>query len=223
MENAEETLFAEDTAESARMSDRPEDGTQASYEAAPADEISSAEDISESPTAGASDRTEEVSGTSDSKSEGASADQEHNGPDDPPADESNGASAAEPENTDITADAIRILLSQAEETAASYPDFSLSREMENPQFSAMVFQGIPVQTAYQALHMDEILTNAMHYAAGKARAQVASSIRAGAGRPPENGAAGRQPASHRFDPRSMTPEESRQLRERVYRGEKIYL
>ena len=120
-------------------------------------------------------------------------------------------------------DAIVRIAEEAKETAALYPAFDLKAEMEDPRFSAMVFQGVPVRQAYQALHMDDILADAMHYAAERTRELLVNHLQAGAARPAENGAAGRQPASHSFDPRSMTPEQSRDLRERVYRGEKIYL
>ena len=91
---------------------------------------------------------------------------------------------------------------------AEHPDFDLNRELENPQFAALLRDGVELATAYAAIHRGETER------AGAARM-------AGAAQPRENGLGSGAPAVFRADPRSLSPQERRALRRRAARGEEI--
>lgn len=117
---------------------------------------------------------------------------------------------------------------QAEAMKAIYPNFDLRAEMQNPVFVRMTSPGVnvPVETAYFAIHKDEIQKAAMQVSARKTAEQMANAIASGSRRPNEgtmNQASA--PAAPR-DYRSYTKEEREQLKRRIlaseYSGEKIY-
>lgn len=111
---------------------------------------------------------------------------------------------------------------QAEQARALYPDFELSRELDNPVFAGLLAADVDAQTAYELVHQDEILLEGMRYAAERAGAQLADAIRSGALRPVENGVgATGASAVQTDDPRALTHEQRAALRERVRRGERI--
>ena len=93
------------------------------------------------------------------------------------------------------------------------PEFSLSREMENPAFLKLTapHTGLSLADAYYALHRDEIGREA----ALRSLEALTRSLRAGGGRPRE--ISGNQPAStYSADPRSMSREERAALKRRIY-------
>lgn len=116
-----------------------------------------------------------------------------------------------------------------EEAAAmrdTYPGFDLDTEMQNPAFGNMLVlmrragYKNPVQSAYKAAHMDELMGGAMQYAVQRTKQQVSNAIQSGGQRPSENGAAAAA-AQTRIDPARLTPEQRKDIRKRVMRGEKI--
>ena len=120
------------------------------------------------------------------------------------------------------------LQEQAEALKAIYPDFDLRTEMQNPVFVRMTSPGVnvPVETAYYAIHRDELQKAAMQVSARKTAEQMANAIASGSRRPNEgtmNQASA--PAAPR-DYRSYSREEREALKKRIlaseYSGEKIY-
>jgi len=115
---------------------------------------------------------------------------------------------------------------QAEALRQIYPGFDLGAEMENPQFGLLLRNNMrvgvenAVQNAFQTVHMGEIMSGAMQYAAQKTRQQVSNSIQAGANRPAENGAASAAAQSH-IDPSKFTRKDIEDIRKRVNSGEHI--
>ena len=99
-----------------------------------------------------------------------------------------------------------------------YPGFCWQREMTNPAFGRLVLAGVEPETAYAAVHRQELMQEAMRYAAGRTRRQVASSLASGA-RARENG--GRSAAVSRSDPRGLDSRELADIRRRVMEGERI--
>lgn len=89
--------------------------------------------------------------------------------------------------------------SQAEEARQAYPDLDLERESQDPRFLGMLKAGVPVQHAYEVIHMDAIK----------------------AGRRPERGP-DRRPAGdgQRAGQRGETGRERRFLRQRISRQER---
>ena len=69
------------------------------------------------------------------------------------------------------------LQSDAQALKQVYPDFDLDAEMENPMFERLVWgSGVPMQTAYEVVHRDQILAQGMQYATQQTREQMRSSI-----------------------------------------------
>jgi len=106
---------------------------------------------------------------------------------------------------------------------ARYPGFNPDTDGADPSFAALVAAGVPTDKAYEVLHMDDLLLGAMEYASRRTLERLAGSALAGRSRPAENGLAAGQPAQTALDPRTMTRQQFKDLKERVYRGEKVYL
>ena len=113
---------------------------------------------------------------------------------------------------------------QGEEMKKVFPNFDLRTELQNPVFARMTSPnvGISVQDAYYAIHRNEIQYASMQVAAQKTAQKISNDIQSGRRRPNENGTSGQSPSVTTFDHRSMSPEQRRALRERIYSGEKIY-
>lgn len=115
------------------------------------------------------------------------------------------------------------LTAQAEQAKQVYPGMELRQELKNPVFARLVLSGVDAKTAFEVAHRDEILRGGMQYAAQQAARQVASAVQANAVRPVENGLGAGAPATVQVsDPRNLTKQMRKELRERVRRGEKIY-
>lgn len=110
---------------------------------------------------------------------------------------------------------------QAREAQKVYPGLKLDTEIQNPDFARLLRSGVPVQAAYQVVHMDEIMGGAMQYAAQRAAKNVTDNVIAGAARPAENGTGAQGAASVKVDPSKFTSKELQEYRERVARGERI--
>lgn len=115
-------------------------------------------------------------------------------------------------------------MADAEELKKTFPNFDLRTETENPvtgeNFIRMLQNGVPVKTAYQVIHMDEIMSGAMAYTAQQTAKKVTDNIQARGMRPAENG----RNATARVvstDPARMTKAEREELSRRAQRGERI--
>ncbi len=113
------------------------------------------------------------------------------------------------------------LISQGEQLKQSYPNFNLDAEMKNTEFRRLVSSNVPVKTAYEVLHKDEIMSGAMQYTANIAAQKVANAIASGAKRPPENGVSSQSAAVIKDDPKKLTKADRDEIKRRVRNGEKI--
>lgn len=114
------------------------------------------------------------------------------------------------------------LVNQANGVKAVYPNFDLNAEMQNPSFGRLVANGVPLQTAYEVVHKNEILPAAMQFAVQKTQENISKSIQSGKNRPSENGVGNSVGFTTKLDPSKLTPEERADIRRRVLeRGEKI--
>lgn len=102
---------------------------------------------------------------------------------------------------------------------AVYPEFQWKKEIQNPTFGRLVAAGIDPRTAYEVVHREEILKQAMMYAAKRAKEQTSRAIASGAMRVRENG--GRNVTVTRNDPKKLSSEDLANIRKRVFDGEKI--
>lgn len=112
-------------------------------------------------------------------------------------------------------------LRQAEVTKSRYPSFDLRQEARDPRFRSLLRSGVPLQTAFEVLHQQEILPAAMAYSARRAEERMADSVIAGQLRPAEGAMAGQSPVLSRRDVSRLTRAERDEIDRRVARGEKI--
>ena len=112
---------------------------------------------------------------------------------------------------------------EGEQVKAVYPDFDLSTESKNPQFLAMLKAGVPVQHAYEVIHMDEIKAGVAQNTARKTEKQVVDGIRAKGSRPAENGTSSQSAFTVKDDPHKWTKQDRAEVARRVARGETIKL
>jgi hypothetical protein len=112
-------------------------------------------------------------------------------------------------------------MNEAEQTRSVYPAFNLQEEMRNPQFVQLLRSDIPVRTAFEVIHKDEIIPAAMQYTAKAVEQKVANKIIANGARPTENGTSGQSAALTKSDVSQLTKEDRREIARRVARGEKI--
>ncbi len=112
---------------------------------------------------------------------------------------------------------------EAEALRQQYPDFDLGAEVKNPQFLSMLKAGVPVQHAYQVIHMDDILAGERATQAKETEKQVVDSIRAKGMRPAENGISSQSAFTVKDDPSKWSKEDREEVACRVARGEKIQL
>lgn len=115
------------------------------------------------------------------------------------------------------------LLQQHEQVTKIYPSFNIDVEIANPQFESLVRNGIDLKTAYEVVHHNEILPQAMKFASDKAREDVAKTIASGQQRPSELAASQNGSSVEHIDVRSLTKEQRAELNRRALAGERIVL
>ncbi len=113
------------------------------------------------------------------------------------------------------------LVARCETVKQVYPNFDLTKELQNPAFGRLVANNVDPKTAYEVAHHDELVPMAMQFAVQNTAAQVASAVASGANRPTENGISGQSAVVTKTDPRSFTKEDRAEIRRRVARGEII--
>ncbi|MCD8036974.1 MAG: hypothetical protein LUE88_06335 [Clostridiales bacterium] len=113
------------------------------------------------------------------------------------------------------------IIEEAEKAAAVYSGFDLDREFENPMFRRLVASGVPVISAYELIHRDEVNSLLIEKAVRQAERRISGAIQSGAKRPGENGSNHQATAMAEFDPRRLTKEERKSIRDRVKRGETV--
>lgn len=100
-----------------------------------------------------------------------------------------------------------------------YPQFDFASEIQNPDFTRLIANGVSVKNAYEVLHQDEIMQGVRQQTAKATTKQVTDHIRAGANRPPEAAAGTPAAGKEVMDIMSMTPQEFWELRRKVESGE----
>ena len=112
-------------------------------------------------------------------------------------------------------------MQQAEQVKGIYPSFDLAAELQNEQFRNLLRSNVPVQTAYEVIHKDEIIPAAMQFTAQKVTEKVANAVRAGQRRPAEGAMASTAAVSVKSDVSQLTRADREEIARRVARGEKI--
>lgn len=111
--------------------------------------------------------------------------------------------------------------SDAERVLGIYPDFDLNAESQNPQFLSMLKAGVPVQHAYEVIHMDDIKAGVAQQQAKATEKQVVDGIRAKGARPQENGTASQSAFTIKSDVSKLSKKDRAEIARRVARGERI--
>lgn len=113
---------------------------------------------------------------------------------------------------------------QAEAFAQKVPGFDLVKEMQaSPEFARLLSYGVNVESAFYAIHHEELMAVGQQAAAQQAQQALASRIQAGQSMPMEGGLS-KAPAANpqrTVNPKNMTREERRALNKRAMRGEYI--
>ena len=120
------------------------------------------------------------------------------------------------------------LLRQAEALREQFPDFNLSRELENPLFLRLTAPGVGVslEDAFYTVHRRQLQQAAVEVTAQRTAQSITNAIRSGAQRPLENGTGSHAPAVTAFDYRNATRQQREALKKAIRaagaRGEKLY-
>lgn len=110
---------------------------------------------------------------------------------------------------------------EAEELKNIYPSFDVMEEQQNEQFVKLLGAGVPMRTAYEVAHKDEIIRSAMSFTAEKTAEKVANSVRSNASRPSENGLSSTSASVNSLDINKLTPEQMQAYKQRALNGERI--
>lgn len=110
---------------------------------------------------------------------------------------------------------------EAEQVKGLYPSFDLNAEVQNPQFLSMLRAGVPVQHAYEVVHMDDIKAGAARMAAQATEKQVTDGIRARGARPQENGTTAQSGFTVKDDVSKLSKKDRAEIARRAMMGEKI--
>lgn len=113
-------------------------------------------------------------------------------------------------------------MNESEALKKIYPSFDLKSEMQNPKFMDLLkVPTIDVKTAYEAVHIGEILPTAMKFAAKTVEQKIANKIAANGARPTENGISSQSASVTKSDVSQLTKADRQEVLRRVARGEKI--
>ena len=112
-------------------------------------------------------------------------------------------------------------MGQAEQVKQVYPGFDLEGEMQNEQFRNLLRSNVPIKTAYEVIHKDEILPAAMQFTAKKVSEKITNSIKAGQNRPAEGAMGAGSSVVVKSDVSQLTKADIEEINRRVARGERI--
>lgn len=94
-------------------------------------------------------------------------------------------------------------------------------EVTNPDFVAILKNGGSVETAYKAVHFDDMVGGAMFNTAHAVQQKMANQIQSRAQRPLENGVSSRATSVTKSDVSKLTHKDFEEIERRVARGEVI--
>ena len=98
----------------------------------------------------------------------------------------------------------------------------LKNELKNSSlFGKLLYSGVPLKTAFEVIHKDEIIGGAMSYTAQKVREQVVKGIEAKGRRPLENGIASESGIVTVTDVNALTSKDILKILKQVENGANI--
>lgn len=108
---------------------------------------------------------------------------------------------------------------ESESLKEIYPDFDFREELKSQSlFGKLLHSGVPLKSAYEVVHKDEILSGAMAYTAQKVREQVVKGIEAKGRRPLENGVASESGIVTVTDVNALTSKDILKILKQVEKG-----
>lgn len=110
---------------------------------------------------------------------------------------------------------------QIAEAKKTYPTLDFRTEISNQDFARLIKASVPVKTAYEIIHMDELREAAVQSAVQQAQGKLANSVAANISRPSENGTNGNATALHGIDINSLSASQMAAFKEAAARGEVI--
>lgn len=125
------------------------------------------------------------------------------------------------ENSNLK-DQVASWVKETDEIKGIYPDFDLKNELKNSSlFGKLLYSGVPLKTAFEVIHKDEIIGGAMSYTAQKVREQVVKGIEAKGRRPLENGIASESGIVTVTDVNALTSKDILKILKQVENGANI--
>ncbi len=113
------------------------------------------------------------------------------------------------------------LISEAAALASKLGGFDIRAEMRDRRFSSLIRAGFPVEDAWRAAHLDELLSAAREEARESFESRALGHYREMSSRPDENGSTGHAPVDTSADVRSLTGRGIRDILRRVEKGAKV--
>lgn len=110
---------------------------------------------------------------------------------------------------------------EAQTLKGIYQNFDIHTEAQNPQFMSLLRSGVPMQTAYEVVHMDDIKAGIQRMTASATEKQVTDNIRAKGQRPAENGTSSQSAFTVKDDVSKLSKADRRNIAVRSRRGESI--
>ena len=114
-------------------------------------------------------------------------------------------------------------LKEAEALQAKYglQNFDMAAEMENPDFTQLLSNGISFEAAYKTVHFDEMVNGAMAATASQVEKALVNNIQSRQSRPAENGTQSASGKIFKSDPDKLTDAELDECIRRVAGGAQI--
>lgn len=110
---------------------------------------------------------------------------------------------------------------EAQAVKATYPQFDLEAEAQNPDFIRLLQAGTPMEHAYKVIHFDEIVGQERMATAAMTERQVVDNIKAKGARPSEAGLNSSNGITRKSDVDNLSKGDVLEIARRVKRGEMI--
>lgn len=111
--------------------------------------------------------------------------------------------------------------SEIEHMQEQYPDFNFAEEIKNPTFKVLVDNGATFESAYRAIHADEIISRGIAQASASAEQNVVNRIAAKGNRPVEGGAKPKGGTNPAVGLENLTKADRDKIAQRVLQGERV--
>ena len=116
-------------------------------------------------------------------------------------------------------------LNESEELKNKYglDSFNLESEIQNPEFIKLLAGGISLESAYKAIHFDDMVGGAMAHTAATVKEKMANNIASRSGRPTENGVSSQSTSNFKTDVNKMTKADRAKIMREVQKGANVVL